>query len=150
MRGKRYGVTYCGRMWAAIGGWATVMEGVSLKEAEAWLNEAPKYREIHEDNSGYWLITNNHFRDLHCAEDVDPKIVKEWFDYLSEEDLGSPRLFEYRGSWYDANEFDYRDRNSFPSTVHGWDGVQCESAFSAVLIRYDDDYEAVAVAYMHW
>lgn len=89
------------------------------------------------------IKTNGHARELRCAADLDPKVLEDQFDYIKGEELWSPRLFEYRGSWYDTAEFER-------STTPGWDGVQCESAFSAVLIRYGDEYESVAVGYAHW
>jgi hypothetical protein len=76
------------------------------------------------------------------------------------------RFFEYRGSWYDVQEFTRivvadTPQPGFAITVPAdspiakWQGCQTESAWSAVLVRYpEDDYgvdtESIVVGYSHW
>jgi hypothetical protein len=89
------------------------------------------------------IITNSHPRDLFCFWDL-PEAAQPDFDYITGEDRYSPRLFRYRGAWYDTGEF-------FPIPDHPdwrglrWDGYQSDSYFSATLVRYVDGGERVIV-----
>jgi hypothetical protein len=92
------------------------------------------------------VTTNNQPRELLCFWDI-PESAREDFDYVGEEERVSSRFFKYRGAWYDANEFQYVPASLPPNLafMRGWHGQQGESYFSAVLIRYSQDYEAVTV-----
>ena len=128
--------------------------------------------------SAITVKTNGHQRELKSLAELDEATVDEWFDYLHDAWYGQtdealqPRFFQYRGSWYDTQEFaaigvrSHRigepGRNGFgllvddDSPLLSWDGVQTESAFSAVLLKWghdwsgQPDFEAVIVAYAHW
>lgn len=99
------------------------------------------------------ITTNGHYRELwSLAELNDPKIREE-FDYIGTADEYGQRLFKYRGSWYDLQEFEpirqysqLRDAN----LADKWDAIQTQSAFSALLVKYGPGYESVAVGYTHW
>ena len=96
--------------------------------------------------------TNGHARKLYAAWEMSPEIMAREFEYVvtGDEDGDSYRFFQYRGSWYDANDgfISSWGLENMPENVNGW---QAESAFSAVGIRYaDDDYDAVVVTYCHW
>ena len=54
--------------------------------------------------------------------------------------------FRYRGELYDLGEFEYA-ADKFEGA---WDAWQTESYFSAVAIRYVEDFERVIVARLHW
>ena len=82
------------------------------------------------------IITNNHPRDLACWHDL-PATAQADFEYIQGEDRWSPRLFQYRGFWYDTGEF------TPVSTMGNWQGGQSDSCFSGVLIRYCNDFEQV-------
>ena len=94
------------------------------------------------------IKTNGHARDLLSFWELSD-VTRAEFDYLADDPEAhySPRFFEYRGSWYDANDGFTRVTDS---ALSGWDGAQGESYFSAVLIRYTDDYQAVVIGYAHW
>lgn len=105
------------------------------------------------------IKTNGHTRELKSAAEVGREILERDLDYLLPEyDANSdealrPKLFEYRGSWYDVTEFEVAPVDRF----HPWWGIQTESYFSAVLIRYPFewdgitvDFDAVVVGYAHW
>ncbi len=95
------------------------------------------------------IITNNHPRDLVPLIDV-PTADREDFDYITEDEAYSPRLFHYKNSWYDANEFcaiippgkdtanPFVHRATEDSPLRRWDGIQTDSFFSAVVIRFAD------------
>ena len=95
------------------------------------------------------VITNNKPRELVTWHEL-PASARGWFDYLDEDQRYDARLFNYRGSWYDANEFTIA-----PADMRPWEGISRDSFFSGVLIRYpredygqygsDVDYEHVIV-----
>ena len=87
------------------------------------------------------IKSNHHERELRCMFDL-PEKARVDFTYVQGDDQYSLRLFQYKGEWYDVNEFMItRDVPAFA----GWHGYQSDSFFSGVLIRYTDDFEAVAV-----
>ena len=94
---------------------------------------------------------NYQWRELFAVDHLDEKDQAD-FDYIEGEDRYSNRLFQYRGSWYDSNEFTLA---SDSIKAQGFDGMQAESYFSAVVVRcfdadghYHDD--EVIVGYIHW
>lgn len=96
---------------------------------------------------------NNIPRELHSYGDI-PEPERHYFDYIEESEHFDMRFFNYRGSWYDYYEF---ERTGNELAALGFDGVQGESYFSAVVIRYFDrdgnayDYgDSVVVGYAHW
>ena len=90
------------------------------------------------------IRTNHHWKDLVSFYDLPTKAQKD-FDYIEEEERWSTRLFSYRGSWYDVNEF-MRVWDQFPNEFKAWHGYQSDSFFSGVLVRYSEDFEQVQVA----
>jgi hypothetical protein len=89
------------------------------------------------------IRTNHHPRDLVSWWDL-PESVRSDFDYIDGESRFSPRLFCYRGEWYDSNQFfelpDHPDWRGLR-----WNGYQSDSYFSGTLVRYCDDFERVIV-----
>jgi hypothetical protein len=86
------------------------------------------------------IRTNHHPRDLVTWWDL-PESARPDFDYIEGEDRCSPRLFCYRGDWYDLNQF-------FPLFDHPdlpWHGYQGDCYFSGTLVRYCDNFERVIV-----
>jgi hypothetical protein len=83
------------------------------------------------------ITTNNRPRDLVCLADLPAKARAD-FDYITGDDAYSPRLFAYRGRWYDANEFmRMTDVQAFRGEGrNAWDGYQSDTYFSGVLIRW--------------
>lgn len=91
--------------------------------------------------------TNGHARDLLTIEELPQGIVEEWFEYVEpDDDQWSARFFEYRGSWYDTSD-GFIPTPNLPTGVAIW---QPESCFSAVGIRYVEDYSRVIVTHCHW
>ena len=92
------------------------------------------------------IRTNNQPRELVCFYEL-PESAREEFDYVNEEEHHSPRFFRYRGAWYDTGEFQYIPASLPPNLafMRDWHGQQSESYFSAVLIRYSQDFESVTV-----
>ena len=107
------------------------------------------------------ITTNNRPRELKCLADL-PSTARADFDYITEDDAYSPRLFAYRGTWYDANEFvRFQDAQAWRalsksfrgSVAHQvWDGYQCDTYFSGIVLRYvpDTDYESVLVGRFYY
>lgn len=95
------------------------------------------------------IITNHRQRELVALCDV-PADQRGYLDYITGEDVYSPRLVQYRGEWYDVNEFQFIPAGSFLDGK-GWDGYQSDSFFSGVVIRWghdwsgEPDYESVIV-----
>ena len=99
------------------------------------------------------ITTNNRPRELKCLADL-PSTARADFDYITEDDAYSPRLFAYRGTWYDANEFvRFQDAHAFRSAARQtWDGYHCDTYFSGIVLRYvpDTDYECVVVGRFYY
>lgn len=107
------------------------------------------------------VITNNHEYELFAIDQIPMRVVFDQFDYVLEDkkDINtandhSNRFFKYRGWWYDTNEFvriEFERTNSFTTVVEPesplakWQGVQSDSYFSGIVIRYTEDFEAVIV-----
>jgi hypothetical protein len=99
-------------------------------------------------------ITTNHAPrdvlnpwDLTAAERID-------FDYLDwaklEAGEDSASFFRYQGDTYDLGEFTsiqhpYFGMPDSALAAAGWHGIQTDSAFSAILVRYCDDQEQVII-----
>ncbi len=88
------------------------------------------------------IITNNTPRELVCFLDI-PAAKQDDFDYLDTDEHCSPRFVKYKGEYYDTFEFTRVGGTSNP--LKGWDGVQSDTFFSGVLIKWRDEYEAVIV-----
>lgn len=97
--------------------------------------------------------SNRHSRKLYAYAELEHAVIAEWFgDDYPVDDEWEHTFFNYRGSWYDMREF---ERAPDAYKAHGWDAVQTESYFSAVVITYwdYDGYELddeVIVGYVHW
>lgn len=83
------------------------------------------------------VTTNNAPRDVIYGHELAPQELAE-FDYYSAEQLRTAEFFRYKGQLYDLGEFER-------TTVPGWDGQLVDTFFSAVLVRYTDDYQSVVV-----
>lgn len=92
------------------------------------------------------IKTNNVPRLLSYWHDVPEKVQKDQFDYLTEEDANGRDFVQYKGLWYDMGEFMAVD-NSGPLGAGGWQGVESQSYFHGVLIKYDEfDMDRVIMA----
>jgi hypothetical protein len=87
------------------------------------------------------ITTNNVPRDVIDAWELSTKERAE-FEYLDwkaiEEGHDSASFFRYKGQVYDLGEFTWH-----PDSI--WDGIQHDSHFSGIVVRYVDDYERVIV-----
>lgn len=87
------------------------------------------------------IKTNNQPRDILYWWDLPEKERKE-LDYLdTEEKREWGRFFRYRGDVYDLGEF------CVASDFPGWHGIQTDSYFSAVLVKYTECHEKVTIGY---
>ncbi len=93
------------------------------------------------------IITNNVPRDIVEAYELTEADRSE-FDYLDwdaiESGNDSAQFFRYKGKTYDLGEFEVWDNPASP-TRGNWDGFRSDSFFSAVVVRYVDDFERVVV-----
>lgn len=97
------------------------------------------------------IKSNMHTRPLFAVSDLPAGVAADWFSYVDADDY-SARFFEYRGAWYDVHEFQVAPDGY---KARGWDGVQPESYFSAVLVQWFDRDGAyrddeIVVGYAHW
>ncbi len=97
------------------------------------------------------ITCNNKPRTLHTYLDLT-EAERADFDYIEGDDHYTPRLFKYRGSWYDYYEFEVAS-DSFKAK--GFDGVQAQSYFDAIIVRYFDregcEYDGeIVVGHAHW
>lgn len=81
------------------------------------------------------------------------------FDYMDDDLAAQPRLFRYRGQWYDMwdTEFLWADRLPTGGILHtlarqGWTAWASDSAWSGTVFRYltGDDDGFVRVARVVW
>lgn len=95
------------------------------------------------------ITTNGHRRELVSFDEAGRP---DDFDYIEEtEDIHTPRLFRYRGEWYDLHEFNACGRGGAPNHIAnllpGWDAFQSDTFFSGIAVRIlsgDDDGFVVA------
>jgi hypothetical protein len=99
------------------------------------------------------VITNGHWYELLTMADCIGKrgFDVSDFDYIEDDEKYNPRLFKYRGCFYDTHEFEAHDPtksapNHLATRLTGWHGFQSDSYFSGVAIRYDDDFELIQCA----
>ena len=84
-------------------------------------------------------ITTNHVPRELVALDQLPAKAREDFTYITGEDAWSPRLFKYRGAWYDSHEFQrIPDTPLWRGERIRWDGYQSDTFFSGVVLQYAD------------
>lgn len=94
------------------------------------------------------IITNNIPRNLIYGYELTEKEKSE-FDYLDSEEIETHAFFRYRGQVYDLSEFvkiiqPGKSGNPFAHCDHsgelkGWHGIQTDSFFSAVVVRFPND-----------
>jgi hypothetical protein len=93
------------------------------------------------------ITTNNVPRPVIDAYELTAK-EREQFDYLNwsaiDEGSDSASFFRYKGELHDLGEFERWDNPASP-TREGWDGFRSDSYFSALVVRYVEDGEAVVV-----
>ena len=106
------------------------------------------------------IKTNNVPRDLLSGYELTDKERQE-LDYIAK--IGDieawsncvNQFFRYRGEIYDLHEFvrivpygtcdnSFCHRSDNPKLL-AWDGIQTDSFFSGIVVRYCDDYESVVV-----
>lgn len=97
------------------------------------------------------LKCNNHTRPLVPMSELDKDAQKN-FGYVTEDEFFDSRFFEYRGEWYDANEFTTATDDV---KALGFDGMQGQSYFSAVVVRFFDKsgepfVDEIVVGYLRW
>lgn len=98
------------------------------------------------------IITNHHPRPIIYGFELSESERSE-FDYL--ENIEDASFFRYRGQLYDLGEFVRivpagSKGSAFAHYDHtgelsGWHGIATDSYFSAVVVRYSEDDEAVVV-----
>ena len=98
------------------------------------------------------IITNNVPRDVIDAYELSADERAE-FDYVDwpaiERGEDSASFFRYRGELHDLGEFsaDYGITRGagLPDHLSAWDGYRSDSFYSALVVRYVDNYERVVV-----
>ena len=97
------------------------------------------------------ITTNNVPRDVIDAYELTRSERKQFY-YLDwpaiDRGHDSATFFRYRGELYDLGEFDavtQRDTSERRDALAGWDGLRADSFFSALVVRYVDEYERVVV-----
>jgi hypothetical protein len=96
------------------------------------------------------IITNHHPRDVIEAYELD-RAEREDFDYIDwngvDEGTASATFMRYKGELHDLGEFQaVFPRPGDPVFEGKWDGIQTDSFFSGVLVRYVENFERVIVA----
>ena len=89
------------------------------------------------------IKTNNQFRPVLYWQDLEANEQSSLFD--SYDTVEESTFFRYRGLVYDLGEFMSARGNGAHELVNEWDGYHNDSYFSAVLVKYSDDGDAVKV-----
>ncbi len=84
--------------------------------------------------------TNNHWRELKSNYELPVRVLKEQFDYQTEEEQDWSSYFQYKGTWHCTDQF---MRFGYPgtSTLGTWHMFMSDSAFSGVVVEFNDDNE---------
>jgi hypothetical protein len=90
------------------------------------------------------VTTNNVPRDIIEGYELTEKERAE-FDYIDwkaiEAGEDSVVFVRYKGELYDLDEFE----SMWPNRFEGWDGIQPETHFSGLLIKFVNKFEQVIV-----
>jgi hypothetical protein len=107
---------------------------------------------------GFKVKTNHNYRPLISGFELSDSERAE-FDYIENwEDDTINRFVRYRGQLYDLGEFvritirEYESGSigfshpvSLDSELAKWDGIQTDSFFSGIVVKYSEDWESVKV-----
>ena len=88
------------------------------------------------------LITDNRFKSFKYGNEVPKKVLQEQFDHL-ENGEDSDGFFKYRGTWYHTSDFLVASDKMKAAT--GFDGINTDSLFSAILLSISKDGEEYKV-----
>jgi len=89
------------------------------------------------------IKTNQHFRPVLYWHDLEASEQGELSD--SYDTIEESSFFRYRGQVYDLGEFMSARGNGAHELFNDWDGYHNDSFFSAVLVKYSEEYDAVKV-----
>lgn len=105
------------------------------------------------------ITSNYHVKELLSGSEVPYSLFLDngQFSYVEplSDDFYSYRFFNYRGSWWDINEFERAEGTKKDSPINWWDAHSAQSYFDAILVKYPEidystSYEHVIVGYAHW
>src|SRR5262245_379 len=92
-----------------------------------------------ESQMALTIKTDHKWRNLSYRNEVPESVLKDQFDYLSEDD-SADGFFEYRGHWYHTSYFFQAEGCD---EFGDWHGYASDSYFSGVVIKLSDDGEQV-------
>jgi hypothetical protein len=98
---------------------------------------------VSETGFEFHLTRNGHYRDIVNVSHDD---LQGWIP--ANEDDNYTGGFTYRGNVYALDEFERVVHPDFKTL--GFDGISCQSAFDAILVKLGDDYDTLTVAHVHW
>ena len=90
------------------------------------------------------ITTNNQPRVPYALYELPAEVQKE-FDYITDDDMYTPRFVQYKGTWYDVYDSQSVTGELGFNQFKGWHGVVSESFFSGVLFKWVDDGDSVIV-----
>ena len=88
------------------------------------------------------IITNNVPRNIIYGYEL-PESVRPDFDYIDAEAVGGHSFVQYKGCYYDLNEF----MRAEDEELNAWHGVTGQSYFSGVLIKLVNDEQVIMGRY---
>jgi hypothetical protein len=107
------------------------------------------------------IRTNNQRKEILSAWDLTEKELKE-FDYIEDlENDGANRFVRFKGVVYDLHEFQRITRRGETMAPMGWGfvdhcdnfrkwhGIQPDSYFSGILVKYSEDFETVVMGWYY-
>jgi len=87
--------------------------------------------------AGMSTVTDHKWKQLKYRYEVPKGILDDELDWTTEDDIDG--YLCYRGWWYHLGQFEHRN------SMEGWDGVHCDSFFSGVVIKLNDDGETYMI-----
>lgn len=81
---------------------------------------------------GVKITSDKKWKYLKSGDELPKKWRKE-FDYLTNEQYGDTRFAQYRGHYYDVQEFARFE--GADSGFRGWDGYSSDTYFSGIVIK---------------
>jgi len=84
------------------------------------------------------IITNGHRRELLTYREWLTETSETYrgdFDYIGIDDMDSPRIVRYLGSWYDTSDMMRAPESLRPT----WDCMLADTFFSGILVRFLTD-----------
>lgn len=108
-----------------------------IKKNTSWRSASPKKPSQRLVGKGP-VYTDHKWKNFKYGYEVPKGVMKDQFDYLSDDMKDSGDFIQYQGRWYSSEDFMRIDPHA-PDFMKGWDGYSSDSFFSGILLKYSRD-----------